>query len=42
MENGPVEGAFTVYEDLLAYKSGNFMIISVEKNIINSVFKRCL
>lgn len=22
MTNGPVEGAFTVYEDLLQYKSG--------------------
>lgn len=28
-KNGPVEGAFTVYEDFLSYKSGWFMFISL-------------
>lgn len=27
-ENGPVEGAFTVYEDLLSYKSGKHFFVS--------------
>lgn len=26
MTNGPVEGAFTVYEDLLNYKTGMYRI----------------
>jgi cathepsin B len=27
MTNGPVEGAFTVFEDFLQYKSGTFICI---------------
>lgn len=28
-KNGPVEGAFTVYEDFLLYKSGNLLTFAL-------------
>lgn len=33
MTNGPVEGAFTVYEDFLQYKSGTVIYIIIRLHI---------
>lgn len=34
MKNGPVEGAFTVYEDFLLYKSGKKLILVFTHDLI--------
>lgn len=39
-KNGPVEGAFTVYEDFLLYKSGRFQSIFHVKEYVK-VFVTC-
>jgi len=37
MTNGPVEGAFSVYEDFLQYKSGTVIYIMICSHICNVV-----
>jgi hypothetical protein len=37
MTNGPVEGAFTVFEDFLQYKSGTVIYIMICSHICNVV-----
>lgn len=42
MQNGPVEGAFTVYEDLLSYKDGEIDSFLAEEAVFTVDVCRCL